>query len=602
MEAIFLFMGKSIAAALILWLYYFLLLRNTEFHQYNRFYLLLAMPLSVALPWVQIHWFTIQPDNEVLLQFLRLMHQDYTAVTPVSNSSSLAASDWLLYGIFLIGALLLIRFGYGIFQLYQLKRNSPIFKLEGFDLVQTNLTSAPFTFFKNLFWNQALDWRTPTGSKILRHELAHIQKKHSIDRIISQIICAVYWFNPVLLLFKKELNLIHEFQADAASLEKSDAKSLSEMLLYAHFGSQNFQAASPFLSSNIKKRIKMINKKHSTAFSYARRLWVLPVVAALSFSFVVRAENNKVENLNNQLRDWQQYAQQPDFEQPPVNDSIRRALAVQKAQLEAKQKALEAHIAANQAQQLSLQANSSQIEAEKKSIEAQKQLAETLAQMSDAQLQQAEVQKQLKSIAQQSQKVKEHITSQYSFTPIENSEQVVNALKQLAFKFQSDSASIEKWHLSEKELQKALKLLENLSINWQENSNNTLELWKIGDSLKFKISKDSLILRQRTPNQNRTSKEQKTIILNSNQRTSPDQEYTATVRFYPDSEKSTNGKKQKKSEMNETLILLNGKPIPQEQMLKLSSSDIASVNVLKDKHIPAKYRKKYKSVIEITTH
>jgi beta-lactamase regulating signal transducer with metallopeptidase domain len=96
------------------------------------------------------------------------------------------------------------------------------------------------------------------GKQILKHEMVHIEQKHTFDKIILEIITSVFWFNPFYHLIKKEINLIHEYLADKKAVRQSDTKAFAQMLLASHFSGTELPATSPVLSSNLKKRLTML--------------------------------------------------------------------------------------------------------------------------------------------------------------------------------------------------------------------------------------------------------------------------------------------------------------------------------------------------------
>jgi beta-lactamase regulating signal transducer with metallopeptidase domain len=40
---------------------------------------------------------------------------------------------------------------------------------------------------------------------ILLHEKIHSQEMHSVDVIIAELFCAVFWFHPFIWLYKKAI-------------------------------------------------------------------------------------------------------------------------------------------------------------------------------------------------------------------------------------------------------------------------------------------------------------------------------------------------------------------------------------------------------------
>ena len=80
--------------------------------------------------------------------------------------------------------------------------------------INTEEPGTPFSFFKWLFWNNKIELNSEEGQQIFRHELFHIEQKHSWDIIFMEMISIVFWINPFFYLIKKEIKTIHEFFAD----------------------------------------------------------------------------------------------------------------------------------------------------------------------------------------------------------------------------------------------------------------------------------------------------------------------------------------------------------------------------------------------------
>jgi hypothetical protein len=97
-----------------------------------------------------------------------------------------------------------------------------------------------------------------------------------------------------ILFHKKEINLIHEYLADHKAVKHSDTRAFAQMLLASNFSGNILPATSPFLSSNLKKRLKMLTTQ-KTKFSYARRILALPILFGVSFALLVNAKNKKLK-------------------------------------------------------------------------------------------------------------------------------------------------------------------------------------------------------------------------------------------------------------------------------------------------------------------
>lgn len=296
MEALIFYFGKVTICSGVMFLYYRLSLKDKTFHHYNRFYLLSAMLISILLPLIKVEDFTIEVNENLFVLLNKLQN--------LNTNKTISHDDIYFRIIFsalgLVSLYFLGKFMYGIFRIQQLKRQFKKESFEGVNFYQTNLSEAPFSYFKNLFWKNTIVINSEVGKQILKHEMVHIEQKHSIDKIFIEILTSVFWFNPFFHIIKKEINLIHEYLADKKAVKKSDTKAFAQMLLASHFSGKPLPATSPFLSSNLKKRLKMLQKPQ-TKFGYARRILALPVLFTVAFAYMVNAKNKEIKEVNNEI-------------------------------------------------------------------------------------------------------------------------------------------------------------------------------------------------------------------------------------------------------------------------------------------------------------
>jgi len=294
MEAVYIYILKSILVSGILMGYYWLALRNTRFHHYNRFYLMATLFLSLLLPAIDLNWFTLQqPEGVSAKQLLLFIDQ------PGSITLSEAAFPWeklVFISILLVSVSLVTFFSYGIYKIYKIKAASRVTPMDRFDFVETKNEDAPFSFFKNLFWREDISMEDQTGRQILRHELTHMEQLHTYDKLLIAMLTALFWMNPFFWIIRRELEVIHEFIADEKAVDEADASALAAMLLQTHYQSSILSTGQSFFYSSIKRRITMLTSSKKVSYSYARRILTLPlaigIIALLSFTIK--------EQLNNQ--------------------------------------------------------------------------------------------------------------------------------------------------------------------------------------------------------------------------------------------------------------------------------------------------------------
>jgi hypothetical protein len=294
--------------------YYWLVLRNKRFHQYNRFYLLAITLLSWIVPLIkiQLNHTPIAEDAQVM-QFLYVVADSNSQI---DQNLSKGGFEWnsgvFFIGLYALVSAVLLFFMIRVFvRLYRLLKTHSCKNVGDVYLILTRADGTPFSFFRYIFWNEEIDLRTETGKQILQHELTHVQQKHSIDKLFMQVVLVAGWFNPFFWLIRREMEMIHEFIADKKAIENGDTASLAQMLLTAAYPQQRFAMTNPFFFSPIRRRLKMLANNRDPRFTYIRRLVVLPLLAMVTILFAFRSKSQDetlsvasvMENVINTVKD-----------------------------------------------------------------------------------------------------------------------------------------------------------------------------------------------------------------------------------------------------------------------------------------------------------
>ncbi|HZW69496.1 MAG TPA: hypothetical protein VFF57_01425, partial [Hanamia sp.] len=176
---------KVIISSGILCGYYFLALRNKVFHRWNRFYLLAAIVISLIAPVMKINIFQNNKDKGTVVQMLQTISYGDEAVVEYSKNSGFQISTENLAecGYLLVCVIFLTVFLVSLFKIKKLKKKYAETKIEDISFINTSEKGTPFSFFKSIFWNNAIDLHSTPGQQIFNHEIAHIKEKHSYDKI-----------------------------------------------------------------------------------------------------------------------------------------------------------------------------------------------------------------------------------------------------------------------------------------------------------------------------------------------------------------------------------------------------------------------------------
>jgi N-acetylmuramoyl-L-alanine amidase len=284
---------KVIICSGVLFAYYWLLLRNKIFHQYNRFYLLASIGLSLLAPLMQInilHYADSPAPTIKLLQVVTSSNEylDEIVLTAHKNNFTVEQLASLLY--VLTTMVFLSLFIQVFVKIRTLLKHHQQTVVDNICFVNTTAKGTPFSFLKYIFWNDHIEINTITGNQIFKHELAHVQQKHSYDKLFINAVLIFFWCNPFFWLVRKELNIIHEFMADKIAVEDSDTEAFAAMILQATYPQHQFALTNPFFYSPIKRRLIMLTKNKNAKAGYIGRVLVLPLAVLLFAAFTLKTK------------------------------------------------------------------------------------------------------------------------------------------------------------------------------------------------------------------------------------------------------------------------------------------------------------------------
>lgn len=199
---------------------------------------------------------------------------------------SFTFQELLLY-VYLIGVIAMsIHFLMQLFSLVHQIKIHPRSKDGKYVLVELSKGKASYSFFNFIFINpQPLD--DSTYQQILSHERIHVDQKHSIDILLSQILLISQWFNPFAWMYKKKVKQNLEYLTDDLMVKKgADITDYQFSLLRVSAPALSGQLVLNYSQSLLKKRILMMNAKKSSLSSTWKYLFLVPVLALSSLILI----------------------------------------------------------------------------------------------------------------------------------------------------------------------------------------------------------------------------------------------------------------------------------------------------------------------------
>lgn len=282
----------------VFYLFYFYLLKNDTTFQFNRFYLLISQSLAVLLPLVAIPAVTIPGAASHNTFYFQLPSVEVSSLINNSYDSS--------YG--LVGIIIIIYIAGIVFKLsklvlqiisirkYYVDNRYKKCYWKGNKIIYTNGEMPTFTFYKTIFFNDKAGLTTEETDTILLHESIHIKERHTVDLLLSELLCTVFWFNPMAKLYKRAITLNHEYIADAKVLTKGQISNsiYQKILATSCLQSSNLNIGTYFFNeSETLNRINMINS-NPKRITRLKLICLSTIVGLLTFTFACETTEEKI--------------------------------------------------------------------------------------------------------------------------------------------------------------------------------------------------------------------------------------------------------------------------------------------------------------------
>ncbi|HEY5325818.1 MAG TPA: M56 family metallopeptidase [Mucilaginibacter sp.] len=277
--------NSTLCSALLLAGYH-LLLKNKAMYNFNRFYLLVSILFSLGVPLIVVHH-NIAPLQALVPMHAQVINEAGFIIQNSNKQPSTNANpiDYRLYAYILVYGLvtflLLFRLIRNLYAIRSTISQHEKVSYKGAQLVLIGQRLTPHTFLNYIFLNIDDYYQRQIENELLQHELAHARQCHSADIILTELVQAFCWFNPFLILYRKAIQVNHEFIADAAALNDcNDLSGYQSLLLSRSAQLKSLNITSQFNYSITKKRLIMMSKTTSATTAWCARLTIIPVIVA----------------------------------------------------------------------------------------------------------------------------------------------------------------------------------------------------------------------------------------------------------------------------------------------------------------------------------
>ncbi len=290
MNPFFVYLIKSSVSLALLYSLFRLVMRNDKLHTLNRFLLLGILLFSAVIPFLNFQFFAeeaplqkVEKLREFVSTPIFMPGAEPANNLPVEETSHISVNFYLVFYIGII-LILLTRLLLAITRVLQIIRHAQKERTRNIILAVVREFIHPFAFLNKIVLSEN-DFNK-NKDMVVAHEYAHIKHWHAVDLVVCELFTLLHFFNPFVWLLRRDLKLIHEYQADQAVLKKGiDAQKYQLLVLEKAVGERRFAMASNFVQKPILKRIKMMKKKKVNRWKGVRLIVFIPLVALLLQAF-----------------------------------------------------------------------------------------------------------------------------------------------------------------------------------------------------------------------------------------------------------------------------------------------------------------------------
>lgn len=290
------FLIKSTICLTVFLGFYHLVLEREKIHLFNRFYLLGSIIISLVIPFLTFEIIEIIPAvQNTELQVIDTIPSSSNETIIQEKTNYIPIILWSLYS--LISSILIIRFGKNSWKLISKTISNPKVKYKNANLILIDEKTLPHTFLNFIYINFEDYNNRNIEDELYTHELVHVTQKHTLDILFIEFLKVIFWFNPILIFYKKAIQLNHEFLADEEIVKTyNNVPFYQNLLLQKGIGTQTIYLASNLNYLVTKKRLIMMTKSTSQKIATIKKIAIAPIIAVLIYFFCIEIVAQEKDN------------------------------------------------------------------------------------------------------------------------------------------------------------------------------------------------------------------------------------------------------------------------------------------------------------------
>jgi len=285
MHPFFIYLIQANIALSMFFILYAVVLKRDTFLHLRRFFFLSVILFSLLYPLITVpvpgsltDLLSVKTEETVSTVFIGEPVMEIVPAEEIVPSwdINLARTGMMIY--FSITLLFIVRFLIQLLSIIRVRVKSERAEISGIPVYRLKDDITPFSFFSLIFIHTEKHSDTELA-QILLHEQTHVRQGHSVDILLIESLCLLFWWNPFVWMLKREMAMNLEYLADNGVLTRGvNSREYQYHLLRLTYHETAVPIVNNFNVSQLKQRIMMMNQSKSPAYRVGRYLLMLPLV------------------------------------------------------------------------------------------------------------------------------------------------------------------------------------------------------------------------------------------------------------------------------------------------------------------------------------
>ncbi|MBB1151271.1 peptidase M56 [Myroides sp. NP-2] len=288
MTSFILYLLKVNGLLLFVLAFYYFALKKETFFTAIRYYFTGGIALSFMLPFIHFTKTVYVQQSFDWASLLHKMEDESGVEVQQTVVERLDLQTNLPYVFWVITSIIVLLVGLKVMRLIRRVKGLPLWSATTPTIKIDQATAEAYSFWKWIVLPVNYS-ELPALDTVIQHERIHVQQKHTLDLLLVYLLRRIFWFNPLLRFLEQAVRLNLEYIVDQQVSTKQNSYEY-QMTLVQFEQNKRSSLVNSFGSSDLKKRIIMLNQPKSNQMKKTKFMLCLPIAIGFFLLFQVKTK------------------------------------------------------------------------------------------------------------------------------------------------------------------------------------------------------------------------------------------------------------------------------------------------------------------------